>query len=142
MSPPRITAQAAVLLVRDLRKSLDWWTQTLGFGEPSLWGDPPEFAIIGRDGARIMLGQAKDGCSIDANHAGRAGLCDAYFWVDDARTLAGNMAERGAIMEYDVALQDYGVLEFGVRDPEGRVISFGEIVGNKQGRPGALDCPP
>ncbi len=128
MSPPRITAQAAVLLVRDLRKSLDWWTETLGFGEPSLWGDPPEFAIIGRDGARIMLGQAKDGCSIEANHTGRAGLCDAYFWVEDARAFYEDTKARGAMVEYDLELQSYAVLEFGVRDPDGRVFSFGQVM--------------
>ncbi len=128
MSPPRITGQAAVLLVRDLTTSLAWWTEKLGFGQPSLWGDPPGFAILSRDGARIMLGQAREGFAIGRSSDGRPGLCDAYFWVSDARSFYEDMKARGAVMEYDLELQEYGVLEFGVRDPEGRVFSFGQVM--------------
>ncbi len=128
MSPPRVTAQAAVLLVRDLRQSLAFWQDVLGFGEPSLWGEPPGFAILRRDGAYVMLGQAREGFAIHGLAQGRPALCDAYFWVNDARTFYEDMKRRGAVMEYDLELQPYGVLEFGVRDPEGRVYSFGQVM--------------
>jgi hypothetical protein len=58
MTTARITGQAAVLLVRDVSASIAYWKDKLGFGNPSTWGEPPGFAILNRDHARIMLGKA------------------------------------------------------------------------------------
>ncbi len=128
MSVARITAQSAVLLVRDVPASIAYWIGKLGFGNPSTWGEPPEFAILSRDNARVMLGKAKPEHAIVPFWKARSGLCNAYFWVDDARTLFAEMKERGATFEFELELQQYGVLEFGVRDLDGQAISFGEVV--------------
>ena len=125
---PRITAQAAVLLVRDVPASIAWWTETLGFGDPSTFGEPPEFVIMNRGEARVMLGKAKPGHEITPFWKARSGLCNAYFWVDDAKAMFIEVKGKGATIEYDLELQSYGVLEFGVRDLDGQVVSFGEVV--------------
>jgi catechol 2,3-dioxygenase-like lactoylglutathione lyase family enzyme len=118
-----------VLLVRDVPASLAYWRDKLGFGKPSTFGEPPEFAILSRGDARVMLGKAKAGLEITPFWKQRSGLCNAYFWVDDARAMFAEIKGNSAVIEYDLELQDYGVLEFGVRDPDDQVVSFGEIVG-------------
>jgi uncharacterized glyoxalase superfamily protein PhnB len=128
MTSPRITAQAAVLLVRDVPASILYWQAKLGFTAPSTFGDPPEFAILNRGSARIMLGKIKNGEAIVPFHKQRSGLPNAYFWVDDAKAMFAEVKERGAEIEYDLELQSYDVLEFGVRDPEGQVVSFGQVM--------------
>jgi uncharacterized glyoxalase superfamily protein PhnB len=129
MTVPRITGQAAVLLVRDVSASIAYWKDKLGFGNPSTWGEPPEFAILNRDHARIMLGKANADHTIVPFWQARSGLCNAYFWVNDAKAMFAEMKERGALIEFELELQEYGVLEFGVRDLDGQAISFGEVVG-------------
>ena len=129
MSAPRINAQAAVLLVRDIPASMAFWQEKLGFGDPSIFGDPPEFVILSRDSARVMLGKAKPEHAIIPFWQARSGLSNAYFWVSDAKAMFAEISGKGAIIEYAPELQFYGVLEFGVRDLDEQVISFGEVVG-------------
>jgi uncharacterized glyoxalase superfamily protein PhnB len=128
VTTPKITAQAAVLLVRDVPASLLYWQYKLGFTAPSVFGDPPEFAILNRGSARIMIGKINGGERIVPFHQQRSGLPNAYFWVDDAKAMFAEIKQRGAEIEYDLELQDYGVLEFGIRDLEGQVVSFGQIM--------------
>ena len=134
MNASRITAQAAVLLVRDVPASIAWWSQKLGFANPSTFGDPPEFVIMNRDGARVMLGKAKPDHRIVPHWQARDGLCSAYFWVGDACGLFAEIERSGAMIEYRPELQSYGVVEFGVRDLDDHVISFGQIMPQDQPR--------
>jgi uncharacterized glyoxalase superfamily protein PhnB len=128
LTTPHITAQAAVFLVRDVAGSMAYWQDKLGFGNPSTFGEPPEFVIMNRGDARVMLGKAKPDQPITPFWKQRSGLCNAYFWVDDAKAMFAEIKSRGAVIEYDLELQDYGVLEFGVRDLDDQVISFGEVM--------------
>ena len=128
MSGPRITAQAGVLLCRDVPASLAYWTEKLGFAATGTWGEPPQFAILRRDGARVMLGQAADGHAIVPHWRARPALWNAYFWVDDAEALFAEMQARGATIDYELCTQPYGVREFGVRDLDEQDIGFGQVI--------------
>ncbi len=140
MSPPRITAQAAVLLVRDVPASIAYWTDKLGFEATGTWGDPPEFAILKRDGARVMLGQARAEQPIVPFWKMRPSLWNAYFWVDDAKATFAEMKAQGATIDYELCLQPYGVLEFGVRDLDDQDIGFGQVI-EASAPPEALERP-
>lgn len=124
----RISEQASVLVARDVSAAIDYWVEKLGFAVRGRWGEPVGFAILERDGARVMLGQAKPEAEITPYWKQRDGLWNAYFWVDDARTRYHEMTARGAVIDYDLCTQPYGVLEFGVRDLEGHDIAFGQVV--------------
>lgn len=128
MSRSRITAQAAVLLVRDVPASVAYWTDKLGFEATGTWGEPPEFAILQCDGARVMLGQAKTDSSIVPFWKARPALWNAYFWVDDAKAAFDAMKTRGATIDCELCRQPYGVLEFGVRDPDDQDIGFEQVL--------------
>lgn len=124
-----ITAQAAVLISKDVPGAIAFWRDKLGFAVTGTWGEPPGFAILRRDGARVMIGAAKPDVDIVPYWKQREGLWNAYFWVDDARAVFAEMKASGATLDYDLCEQPYGVLEFGVQDPDGHDIAFGQILG-------------
>ncbi|MGL4636161.1 MAG: VOC family protein [Beijerinckiaceae bacterium] len=124
----KITSQAAVLLVKDVPASIAYWVEKLGFEATGTWGEPPEFAILKRNEARVMLGKAKADHVIVPHWQARPGTWNAYFWVDDAKAMFAEVSARGAIIDYGLEMQDYGVLEFGVRDLDGQDVGFGEVV--------------
>ena len=123
---PKILAQAAVLLASDVPASIAYFRDKVGFKATGTWGEPPEFAILKRDGCRLMLGKVKDGQDITPNWKKRDGLWNAYFWVNDAKALFTEMKLAGAIIDYGLETKPYGVLEFGIRDLDGQDIGFGQ----------------
>lgn len=124
----RITDHAAILLSADVPASVGYWTDKLGFTATNLTGDPVVFAIMKRDGAYVMLGQAPAGHTIVPHWKINQGLWNAYFWVDDARGMYADVSARGAKIDYELCTQPYGVLEFGVQDLDGHDIAFGEVL--------------
>ena len=55
------------------------------------------------------------------------GLWNAYFWTDDVDALYAEFTARGATLDYHLDTKDYGVREFGVRDPDGYDLAFGQL---------------
>lgn len=128
MKRARITAQAPILFACDLRETIDYWIDKVGFEARGVWGEPPDFAILLRDSAHLMLSQAPADHAIVPHWRIKDKLWNAYFWVDDARALFDELTRRGAAIDYDLCQQPYGVLEFGIQDPDGHDIAFGEIL--------------
>jgi uncharacterized glyoxalase superfamily protein PhnB len=123
---PQILEQAAVLLATNVSASISYFQDKLGFKATGTWGEPPEFAILKRDGCRLMLGKVKAGQDITPYWKQRDGLWNAYFWVRDAKALFEEMKQAGAIIDYELETKPYGVLEFGIRDLDGHDIGFGQ----------------
>jgi uncharacterized glyoxalase superfamily protein PhnB len=123
---PQILEQAAVLLTKDVSASITYYADKLGFKATGTWGEPPEFAILKRDGCRLMLGKVKAGQEITPYWKQRDGLWNAYFWVRDAKALFEEMKLAGAMIDYELETKPYGVLEFGIRDLDGHDIGFGQ----------------
>ncbi|MCP4304228.1 MAG: bleomycin resistance protein, partial [bacterium] len=92
-----------------------------------VYGEPrPEFAILRRDRANVMLSRAPDGHQIVPSWRVRDKTWNAYFWVDDARAMFDELKGRRAIIDYELGEQPYGVLEFDIRDLGDQDIAFGE----------------
>lgn len=121
-------ASAPFLVVKDLRASVEYFHQKLGFTHPELWGDPPCFAMPSRDGFIVMLEQAPAGTEPPRNSSGgRTGVWDTYIWVRNADTLFAEFGANGAIIEYEPCIREaYDMKEFAVRDLDGHIIAFGQ----------------
>jgi len=126
MSEAKILQQAPVLFARNLKMTIDYWAEKVGFKTLGVWGEPPNFAIAGRDGARVMLSQAPEEHEIVPHWQIKDQIWNAYFWVDDARALYDELAQRGAHIDYDLGEKPYGVLEFGIQDLDEHDIGFGQ----------------
>lgn len=119
----KLISQAPVLLVKDFTASVAYWEESLGF-KSRLWGEPPDFAILRRDGCFIMLSHAPE-------HTNKPnwkfnGIWNAYFWVDDAKAIYEEFIAKGAKIDYTLHEKPYGVLEFGIQDLDGHDIAFGQ----------------
>jgi len=130
MSPaPPILAVSPVLLVRDVVKAADYFETALGFRVPRMWGDPPHFCIARRDALEIMLNQVRPNDPIHPN-AALNGRFDVYFTVSDADALHAEFRANGADIVCAPGDHDYGMREFQVRDLDGHLLAFGQIIGD------------
>ncbi|MGL4976158.1 MAG: VOC family protein [Bosea sp. (in: a-proteobacteria)] len=124
----RLIEQANVLISKDVPAAIAYWTTKVGFEVTGAWGEPVEFAILKRDGVRIMLGAANPDVVIVPYWQQRDQLWNAYFWVDDAAALFAEMKASGARIDYELCDKPYGVREFGLQDLDGHDIGFGQVI--------------
>ena len=111
---------APVLQVADLRRSVTYYRDQLGF---NLEFDYEGFyASVIRDGCRVHLN-----CSAplerDQEAFEAAEHLDACFGVEDAEALANAFASSGAVFSVRLRSMPYG-REFYVRDPDGYILGF------------------
>ena len=117
---------APILLARDVGAAVAYWRDRLGFDQVQLFGEPTDFAIVARDGVRVMLAAARDGAVPEPNWKLRSSCSNLYIRVDDARALHAEVKERGAPIDFELYETPWGTLEFGSQDPDGHDISFGQ----------------
>lgn len=128
MSAGKIIGSAPVLLVRDVVASANYFRDRLGFEYDRMWGDPPDFCMVRRDGHIVMLSQAPPGAALVPHWQVVGQMWDVYFWVDDVDAIYREMQERGAIIDYHLGVKGYGVKEFGVQDIDDHDIAFGQVI--------------
>lgn len=124
----RLLRAAPVLIVRDLVAAAEYWRDAVGFDLPGYWGDPPEFAILSRDGCELMLSQGPAGFSPRPNWRVVENIWNVYFGVDHADALHAELVERGARIDYAPCDQPWRIREFGIQDLDGNDIAFGSPV--------------
>lgn len=125
---PRLTASAAVLLVRDVVAAANHYRDALGFAYERFWGEPPSFVILHRDGLHVMLKQAGDAKHVVPHWTVSHGLWNVYFWVSEVDALHAELVRRGAKIDYGPCDQPHGCREFGVQDLDGYDIGFGQVM--------------
>ena len=125
----RLIRGAPYFPVGDVRATASVYERVFGFRVEYMAGEPPVFAICSRDGLAIMLRRVDDAGRIRPVES-QGGTWDAFFWVDDVDALHAELSGRGASVVYGPVLQEYGVREFAVRDPDGHVLGFGQREGS------------
>jgi catechol 2,3-dioxygenase-like lactoylglutathione lyase family enzyme len=91
---------APVLRVRDVRASVRYYREKLGFECPEesiiegIGSEGAIYAIVRREGIMIHLGRARTGHEIDPGRPPNA--LGAYLYVSDAKALHGELLNRGA----------------------------------------------
>jgi predicted enzyme related to lactoylglutathione lyase len=128
----RLIGSAAILLVKDVVASANYYRDKVGFRYDQVWGEPPCFCILRRDGYHLMLRQVDDAKFIVPHYTAVENMWNVYFWVDDVEVLYREVKQRGAIIDYELCNQPYGCREFGIQDLDGYDIAFGQekTVGN------------
>jgi len=118
---------APVFLVPDVEAALDHYRERLGF-EVSPYVD---------DGRAVYGYATRDGCTIhfalcaaspSANSRLSPGMFDAYLEVTDLDELAGELAERGAVITDPPQDREYGLRDLHVRDLNGYVLGIGQTL--------------
>lgn len=111
------------LFTRDIAAALDFYTQKLGFAAAFSYGEPPFYAQVFRDGARLNLRHV-DASPIDIAMRDREGLLAASIALDDAKPLFLEYQAAGVDFAQTLRTEPWGARTFIVRDPDGNLLLF------------------
>ena len=120
-----LTGVSPVLLVSDLDRAVAYYRDQLGF-ECDVYGDPQDFATATRDDATILFALCPDSTRIVPNWRIVDKVWNAYIRVDDVESVYAEVQQRGAAIDYTLYDAPSGFREFGVQDPDGHDIAFGQ----------------
>jgi predicted enzyme related to lactoylglutathione lyase len=123
-----LTGISPVLLVADLERSVAYYRDRLGF-MCATYGDPPNFATADREGATLLLALAEDASRLVPHWKIVDNMWNVYIRCDDADAIYAEVQERGAGIDYTIYDAPHGFREFGVQDPDGHDIAFGQPIG-------------
>jgi catechol 2,3-dioxygenase-like lactoylglutathione lyase family enzyme len=117
-----ITAEPQ-LYVRDLVAACEFYSQKLGFAVAFIYGAPPFYAQVNRDGARLNLRHV-DEAVVDPVRRDAERLLAASITVDDALPLFIEYQRVGIEIVQPLRTEPWGARSFIVRDPEGNLLLF------------------
>ena len=127
---------APYFIVDDIFQSTEFYRDKLGFEFNRIWGEPPQFAIVHRDGAHIMLksigspGHTHPNCRVDPD-----ACWDAYIWVKDANALYEELRSRGVTITREIEDEPYGCRDFNIADNSGYILCFGQDITSQGAAP-------
>jgi uncharacterized glyoxalase superfamily protein PhnB len=113
-----------VLRYRDAAAAIDWLERAFGFARDMVVPGPHgtvTHAQLRHGSGMVMLGSASD----DSPWAQPAGAAAIYVVVEDPDAHHARAVQAGADIVMELTDQDYGSREYGARDPEGNLWSFG-----------------
>jgi len=118
-----ISQIAPQFFTTNLAATLTYYRDALGFECLGTWADPPQYAIVARDGHRIHFRLAPPPQPNPDKYDDE--LLDAYLFIDNADALHAEYAARG--VEFTRALGDtpWRSREFVLKDCDGRLLAFG-----------------
>jgi uncharacterized glyoxalase superfamily protein PhnB len=115
-----------VFFTTDIPATLDYYENMLAFQCIGRWQDPPQYAIVERDGHAIHFRCAPPPTPNPDKSADE--LLDAYIFVENADTLYAEYAARGVTFTRELADMPWNSREFVVKDCDGRLLAFGADV--------------
>ncbi|USN98792.1 MAG: VOC family protein [Phycisphaeraceae bacterium] len=118
-----MTRQRPMLAVQDLRRTIDFYRDKLGFTLGDTFGDPPVWCSLHREGVELMFNQPPDA----AKDVPRRSRDYQVFYInaDDVVALRDELLGHGAPCS-DLRVTIYGMKEFEVRDPDHIWLWFGQ----------------
>jgi catechol 2,3-dioxygenase-like lactoylglutathione lyase family enzyme len=121
-----ITAAEPQLFVADIKASCDFFASKLGFAVAFTYGEPPFYAQVKRDGARINLRCVAQPV-IDQALRDRDQLLSASLTVATAQEIKALFLEfqaAGVTFFQTLKREPWGARDFIVRDPDGNLLLF------------------
>jgi catechol 2,3-dioxygenase-like lactoylglutathione lyase family enzyme len=122
-----IREHATVLLVDDLARAFDYYTERLGF-EGRKWElNPTHYAYVDRGGTYVHLACFGGVGPRPNSEVVSPDMFDLYIYVDDVEGLHEELVERGADIVNAPVDTEYGLREIRVRDADGYILAFGKL---------------
>ena len=121
-----IIAAEPELFVTDIKASLDFFTQKLGFAIAFTYGEPPFYAQVKRDGAQLNL-KCLDTPAINPELRDREELLSAAMTVgsaDEIKQLFLEFQSANVAFFQPLKKQPWGARNFIIKDPDGNLLLF------------------
>jgi len=121
-----IVNAAPELFVADIKASCDFFTEKLGFSVVFVYGEPPFYAQVKRDGAKLNL-RCVDRPVMDPERRDRESFLSADMAVNTAAEIKQLYLEyqsTGVEMVQTLKRMPWGAKNFIVKDPDGNLLLF------------------
>jgi catechol 2,3-dioxygenase-like lactoylglutathione lyase family enzyme len=126
MTRPTTQAISPCFIVSNVDQTIAFYCDKLGFEMRLREPDPnPFFAIIGRDGAQLLVKSDKDVLPLPNSKRHRFMRWDAFVYAEDPDALATDFAAHGATFSVPLKDTNDGLRGFEICDPDGYVLFFG-----------------
>ncbi len=127
-SPAKATIVCAEpqLFVTDIKKSCEYFRKKLGFSLVFSYGDPPYYAQVRRDAARLNL-RCVEAPIVESKGRDREELLSASMTVataDEIKLLFLEFQSAGVAFHQTLKKQPWGARNFIVKDPDGNLLLF------------------
>jgi len=132
-TPRRVTPSKATivcaepqLFVTDIERSCQFFRDKLGFTLVFSYGDPPYYAQVGRDAARLNL-RCVEGPVVESTVRNREELLSVSMTVataDEIKLLFLEFQSAGVTFHQTLKKQPWGAKNFIVKDPDGNLLLF------------------
>jgi catechol 2,3-dioxygenase-like lactoylglutathione lyase family enzyme len=126
MKRPNIDAISPSLIVSNVDQTIAFYRDKLGF--ETRFQEPdrdPFFAIIGRDGAQILIKSHHDVSPLPNHKRHPVMRWDAFVYAPDPDALAADFVDHGAAFSAPLRDTHDGLRGFEICDPDGYVLFFG-----------------
>lgn len=120
---PTLKSVTPILFVCDVSASARFFEAKLGFGVDFLYGEPPFYGSVSRDGVCLHLRFVHEPF-FAAAAATEESLILATIQVSDVRGLYDEFRAKGVDIPQALETQVWGGTDFHVRDLDGNVFSF------------------
>jgi catechol 2,3-dioxygenase-like lactoylglutathione lyase family enzyme len=123
---PGLVAAEPQLFVADVKSSCTFFERRLGFTVVFTYGEPPYYAQVRRDGARLNL-RCVDRPAIHPDVRDREELLSATLTVataEEIRQLSADFQKSGVSFAQALTRKPWGALDFIIRDPDGNLLLF------------------
>lgn len=125
---PKICSAAPTFAVDDVGETIRWYQEELGFTAYPFPERPPYvFAIVSRDTIEIMFQRLPDYEKPDLYSLRPGGVWDAYLRMKDVKEFYASIKDKVEIV-LPLRQQPYGDWEFEVKDPNGYILVFSELI--------------
>jgi uncharacterized glyoxalase superfamily protein PhnB len=126
LSKATIVCAEPQLLVTDIKRSCEFFQKKLGFSIAFSYGDPPYYAQVGRDAARLNL-RCVERPIIESTVRDREELLSVSMTVataDEIKQLFLEFQSAGVTFNQTLKKQPWGAKNFIVKDPDGNLLLF------------------
>ena len=121
---PTFLAVEPQLFVTDVEAACDYFSDRLGFTVAFLYGEPPYYAQVYRDGVHLNLRQV-DKLPLGAEFRAREeDALAATILVEDVAAVAAEYEASGATFHQPLRTEEWGTSTIIVADPDGNLIAF------------------
>jgi len=124
-APVRVEYALPFIFVRDVRASLAFYGERLGFKTEFAYGEPPYYAQVIRDGVRLALKHADEPLFEALRPFRTEETLSASIALDRAKPLYLEYEAAGVRFHQPLRRESWGAWSFMVEDPDGNLIVFG-----------------
>jgi len=118
-----------VIPTADIRSTVDHYARVLGFQEHFVFGEPPVYAGVERDGVLLYI-------THDPRLAAQLRSSDLhpeiFHWVQDVDAVFADHRQRGARIIEEVSDRPWDARQYVVEDPNGYRLKIAEPIDERQ----------